>query len=382
MSRPGSRANPIARDRRKGRRHRGSAYARETHPPRFIPTTRAPNLALVAQKIDSRPWLSHLINESRLTPRSRPHSFPFIHSRHDISVRPQGCPVLPQGWPRLAEEEGRQDGEGDAREAQGRQRRITQLLLRARRGKRPIPAPMLLAPRQRRGRRAGPLPRHHDGRRRQGRRQGRSHHTMQPNTQPSDSGTTDGGDRNGFRNLFRYASGASQMSGSGYDEGSMSMGMGGEMPASPMMHSPARVSVQGGSYHPEVYANSHPYGVVGGSFSQHQHGGVPGHGVIPSHYPHGGSDPHALYHAAQEQFNGAESESWFNSVLASGDETEDGNPRVRRISGNLAVDGSIPRPSTFIRPAVQAEQQQVPGPRQHGKRPADGWLLWHGTRRG
>ena len=164
--------------------------------------------------------------------------------------------------------------------------------------------------------------------------------TMQPNTQPSDSGTTDGGDRNGFRNLFRYASGASQMSGSGYDEGSMSMG--GEMPASPMMHSPARVSVQGGSYHPEVYANSHPYGVVGGSFSQHQHGGVPGHGVIPSHYPHGGSDPHALYHAAQEQFNGAESESWFNSVLASGDETEDGNPRVRRISGNLAVDGSIP----------------------------------------
>jgi len=54
-SRPGSRANPIARDRRKGRRHRGSAYARDTHPPRFIPTTRAPNLALVAQKIDSRP---------------------------------------------------------------------------------------------------------------------------------------------------------------------------------------------------------------------------------------------------------------------------------------------------------------------------------------
>ena len=58
-------------------------------------------------------------------------------------------------------------------------------------------------------------------------------HTMQPNTQQSDSGTADGGDRNGFRNLFRYASGASQMSGSGYDEGSMSMG--GEMPASPMM---------------------------------------------------------------------------------------------------------------------------------------------------
>ena len=164
--------------------------------------------------------------------------------------------------------------------------------------------------------------------------------TMQPNTQPSDSGTADGGDRNGFRNLFRYASGASQMSGSGYDEGSMSMG--GEMPASPMMHSPARVSVQGGSYHPEVYANSHPYGVVGGSFSQHQHGGVPGHGVMPSHYPHGGSDPHALYNAAQEQFNGAESESWFNSVLASGDETEDGAGRVRRISGNLAVDGTLP----------------------------------------
>ena len=166
-------------------------------------------------------------------------------------------------------------------------------------------------------------------------------HTMQPNTQQSDSGATDGGDRNGFRNLFRYASGASQMSGSGYDEGSMSMGMGGEMPASPMMHSPARVSVQGGSYHPEVYANSHQYGVVGGSFSQHQHGGIQSHGVMPSHYPHGGSDPHALYHAAQEQFNGAESESWFNSVLASGDETEDGNPRVRRVSGNL-VDGSIP----------------------------------------
>ena len=140
-------------------------------------------------------------------------------------------------------------------------------------------------------------------------------HTMQPNTQQSDSGATDGGDRNGFRNLFRYASGASQMSGSGYDEGSMSMGMGGEMPASPMMHSPARVSVQGGSYHPEVYANSHQYGVVGGSFSQHQHGGIQSHGVMPSHYPHGGSDPHALYHAAQEQFNGAESESWFNSVL-------------------------------------------------------------------
>ena len=77
-SRPGSRANPIARDRRKGRRHRGSAYARETHLPRLLPTTRAPNLALVAQKIDSRPWLSHLINESRLTPRSRPPSFPFF----------------------------------------------------------------------------------------------------------------------------------------------------------------------------------------------------------------------------------------------------------------------------------------------------------------
>ena len=116
-----------------------------------------------------------MINESRLTPRSQPHSFPFIHSRHDIPVRSQGCPVLPQGWPRLAEEEGRQDGEGDAREAQGRQRGITQLLLRARRGKRPIPAPMLLAPRQRRGRGVGPLPRHHDGRRRQGRRQRRSH---------------------------------------------------------------------------------------------------------------------------------------------------------------------------------------------------------------
>ena len=191
------------------------------------------------------------------------------------------------------------------------------------------------------------------------------------NTQPSDSGTTDGGDRNGFRNLFRYASGASQMSGSGYDEGSMSMG--GEMPASPMMHSPARVSVQG-QYHPEVYANSHPYGVVHphgpGSFSQHQHGG----GVIPSHYPHGGSDPHALYHAAQEQFNGAESESWFNSVLASGDETEDGAGRVRRISGNLAVDGTLPARASSALPFKQNSNRSLDIGSMGSGPPMDGYF--------
>jgi len=141
----------------------------------------------------------------------------------------------------------------------------------------------------------------------------------------SNSGTTDGEDQNGFRNLFRYASGMSQYSGSGYEEVASMGGMSG---GSPMMQSPARP----GQYHPEVYQQySQQQQAVGGQYGHHGYGAPPTH-----HHLHGDSDPHALYHAAQEQFNGvAESESWFNSVLASEDEAgeESGPGGPGRMSG-------------------------------------------------
>ena len=154
----------------------------------------------------------------------------------------------------------------------------------------------------------------------------------------SNGGAADGEDQNGFRNLFGY-----EVSGSGYEEGSvggmsgsmggMSGSMGGMSGASPMMQSPARP----GQYHPEVY-QQYPQQQAVGQYGHH------GYGTPTMHYPHGDSDPHALYHAAQEQFNGgAESESWFDSVLASEDEAgEETGPGGAPGRGGVHRRGAVP----------------------------------------
>ena len=165
----------------------------------------------------------------------------------------------------------------------------------------------------------------------------------------SNSGTTDGEDQNGFRNLFRYASGMSQYSGSGYEDGSM----GGVSGASPMMQSPARP----GQYHPEVYQQYSQQQALG-QYGNHGYGAQGTH-----HYPHGDSDPHALYHAVQEQFNGgAESESWFNSVLASEDEAgeESGPGAGRGVSHRRVSQGALADAVGRAVPARQSSGRAVP----------------------
>ena len=174
-------------------------------------------------------------------------------------------------------------------------------------------------------------------------------------------------------NLFRYASGGmSQYSGSGHEEVASMGGMSG---GSPMMQSPARP----GQYHPEVYQqySQQQQQAVGGQYGHHGYGTPPTH-----HYPHGDSDPHALYHAAQEQFNGvAESESWFNSVLASEDEAgeESGPGGPGRMRGVGRWRGAPParrrrRPRRSLSP-VQRPSRSLPRGQQqvhpqHWKRPA------------
>ena len=115
--------------------------------------------------------------------------------------------------------------------------------------------------------------------------------------------------------------------------GGMSGSMGGMSGASPMMQSPARP----GQYHPEVY-QQYPQQQAVGQYGHH------GYGTPTMHYPHGDSDPHALYHAAQEQFNGgAESESWFDSVLASEDEAgEETGPGGAPGRGGVHRRGAVP----------------------------------------
>ena len=100
-----------------------------------------------------------------------------------------------------------------------------------------------------------------------------------------------------------------------------------------MMQSPARP----GQYHPEVY-QQYPQQQAVGQYGHH------GYGTPTMHYPHGDSDPHALYHAAQEQFNGgAESESWFDSVLASEDEAgEETGPGGAPGRGGVHRRGAVP----------------------------------------
>lgn len=79
--------------------------------PRCCPTGEKPAAALSVLSSSSKQFWVHITHGSG--------GAPSPNSGLAVYLRQIALPVLPQGWPQLAQKEGRQDGARDAREAQG-----------------------------------------------------------------------------------------------------------------------------------------------------------------------------------------------------------------------------------------------------------------------